>query len=162
MTALEHLVLDNNMLSGSIPAEIGNFVHLERLVLQNNLLEGSVPETIGKLVGVEEFNLNGNQLEGTLPASMAGLLKLSVIFLQDNMFTGSLDNVFNHSSQVWISIIDASNNRLGGSIPETIYRLHQLRVLSLSGEWSLLLRMWFMFMLMYYDVWYTFLCRQLF
>jgi hypothetical protein len=64
---------------------------------------------------------------------MANMITLRNIFVQNNMLTGSLDGVFNHSVQLSLSTIDASNNRFGGSVPDEIFLLPELRVLSLSG-----------------------------
>jgi hypothetical protein len=62
--------LNNNELSGSIPAELGQLGAPTGLFLDSNQLSGSIPAELGELGALAELNLQGNQLavrQGGLP-----------------------------------------------------------------------------------------------
>jgi hypothetical protein len=83
--------------------------------------------------------LQDNYLRGILPAEMSRMRKLRSLFLQNNVLTGRVQDAFNHSTQLELTTIDISNNRLAGSISTEIFFLPQLKVLSLSGMYILLI-----------------------
>ena len=78
------LNLPDNGLSGTIPPELGDLVHLRELDLSNNGLTGSIPPELGKLFRLELLNLSGNRLSGPLPAELGNLFVLKSLQLQDN------------------------------------------------------------------------------
>ena len=55
---------DDNLLSGSIPAELGQLGALTRLYLENNQLSGSIPAELGQLGALAYLYLQDNQLSG--------------------------------------------------------------------------------------------------
>lgn len=64
----------------SLPAELGQLVHLESLWVVNNRLV-RIPEAIGQLINLVELNLDGNLIEcldGCSLGHMAKLLRLSL------------------------------------------------------------------------------------
>ena len=66
-----HLV--NNLLTGSIPPEIGNLTNLAWLDFGNNRLTGSIPPEIGNLKNLTHLNVRYNQLNGKIPESICDL-----------------------------------------------------------------------------------------
>ena len=78
------LNLPDNGLSGTIPPEVGDLVHLRELDLSNNGLTGSIPPELGKLFRLELLDLSGNRLSGPLPAELGNLVVLKSLQLQDN------------------------------------------------------------------------------
>ena len=56
---VRRLSLDNNLLTGSIPPELGNLSNLEFLVLYNNQLTGPIPPELGNLSSLEGLELSG-------------------------------------------------------------------------------------------------------
>ena len=65
---------DGNWLTGSIPAELGNLTSLTSLSLGRNLFSGAVPAELGKLTNLASLALYGNRsLGGTLPTSLVAL-----------------------------------------------------------------------------------------
>jgi hypothetical protein len=86
------------------------------------------------LMKLEDVQIQNNVLEGKIPVETSKMRMLRILFLQDNLLRGTLEGVFNYSSQVFLSTIDASNNRLSGTLFAEMFLLPQLQVLSLSGK----------------------------
>jgi len=72
---VDRLILDNNAISGSIPAEISNLSNLTHLYLYENQLSSSLPAELGNLINLTDLLLNNNQLSGSLPVEL-GTLKI--------------------------------------------------------------------------------------
>ncbi|KAL8554506.1 hypothetical protein ACS0TY_002621 [Phlomoides rotata] len=66
LTALKHLWLGDNKLSGTIP-DLSALRSLETLHLENNQFEGSVPSSIGELPNLKEVYLQNNKLNISIP-----------------------------------------------------------------------------------------------
>ena len=81
MLKLEFINLGDNLLTGSIPAEMANLASLERVDFSNvpiededtgrnrNRLTGTVPDALINLSNLEELWLAGNRLTGCVPQS---------------------------------------------------------------------------------------------
>ena len=64
------LYLNDNQLSGSIPAELGNMSRLFWLNLAHNRLTGSIPAALANPVNLEKVYLANKQLTGCVPAGL--------------------------------------------------------------------------------------------
>ena len=64
---LRALRLTGNRLTGPIPPELGNLIHLRVLALDANALTGAVPPELGDLGNLTELRLAGNALTGPAP-----------------------------------------------------------------------------------------------
>jgi len=101
LTYLPGLVLTNNALSDTFPLELFSFTKLEHLVLQgNDLLSGSLPTEIGMLTTLKELEISNNGVNGFIPSEVGKLVDLSVLKLENNRLYGtipaelwSLDNI---------------------------------------------------------------------
>ena len=102
------LNLPDNGLSGTIPPELGDLVHLRELDLSNNGLTGTIPPELGKLFRLELLDLSGNRLSGPVPAELGNLFALESLQLQNNA-------------------------DLSGSLPPSFAGLTNLETLDLSG-----------------------------
>ena len=87
---LRVLGLSYNELTGPIPAELGNLANLEELWLNANQLTGSIPPELGNLANLELLNLSRNQLSGSIPAELGNLASLERLFLGRNQFSGCI------------------------------------------------------------------------
>lgn len=80
LTQLTQLILDDNELEGTLPADaLGNTTNLPQLKmlgLANNKIKGTVPAGLASRLeywpAMTAFRLNGNYLEGPIPSTFAG------------------------------------------------------------------------------------------
>ncbi|KDP42294.1 hypothetical protein JCGZ_01618 [Jatropha curcas] len=69
LTALTHILLGENKLSGAIP-DMSSLNELQILHLEDNQLEGSIPQSLGRLKKLQEIFLQNNNLSGRIPPSL--------------------------------------------------------------------------------------------
>jgi len=112
---LEHLALQDNDLSGTIPPSLYGLTTLENLYLSSNRFSGTIPPDVGNLVSLKQFWLYGNLFSGAVPSDVSRLTSLGtlllsqcdlvcefypfahlcpkvIIFMNDNDFTGGIEN----------------------------------------------------------------------
>ena len=127
------LELSGNLLSGTIPASIGELTALENLDLSWNDISGSIPEEIGSLVNLVELNLEYNeQLTGSIPGTIGNLTELEIMKCRNDSLTGSIPAAIGALSK--LQILDLHFNQVSGSLPSTIGGLTALTFLDLSGN----------------------------
>ena len=118
------LVLSGNNLSGPLPREIGDLVHLERLALFNNALSGPIPPEIGNLAKVRDLSLSGNEFEGPIPPEIGGLVSADTIFLSRNHLSGPIPSeIGNLESLERLALFE---NQLTGPLPPSLGNLKNL------------------------------------
>ena len=111
--------------------ENDNVYHILSVKLSSYGLTGFLNRSIANLGYVEMMDLSHNSLRSSLP-SFRKMGNLGVLFLQGNQFSGTLDNLFNSSSNDKVKIIDVSDNQLTGTIPGEIFKLPSLEILAAS------------------------------
>ncbi|XP_022773849.1 protein BRASSINOSTEROID INSENSITIVE 1-like [Durio zibethinus] len=84
------LDLSYNLLSGTIPKEIGTMSYLFILNLGHNNIFGTIPLEIGNLKYLGILDLSYNQLVGSIPQSMTRITMLSEINLSNNLLSGMI------------------------------------------------------------------------
>ncbi|KAM0023826.1 putative non-specific serine/threonine protein kinase [Helianthus debilis subsp. tardiflorus] len=152
---LERLILNDNKLSGEIPATLERLTSLRGLYLDYNMLTGTIPESLGNLTSLTELVLSGNQLMGPIPTSLGNRAVLRRLDLSENVLNGSipfsigrLPNLeilylsFNSLSSIPFSIgnlselkfLDLSSNLLQGPLPDSIGQLSKLQFLDISNN----------------------------
>ena len=148
---VDSLILRDNNLDGSIPAELGNLSKMWKLALSDNNLQGSIPTELGNLsssLAVLELSNQGYEtvdfvdgklvivrkggLTGTIPTSFADLDKLQVLSLEDNQLTGTIPSGLD--SLTAMEVLHLQNNQLSGPIPSGLGSLTELEELKLSGN----------------------------
>lgn len=149
LASLKVLDLSYNQLSGELP-EFGFVYDLEVLRLCNNKFSGLIPNNLlkGDSLVLTELDLSGNNLSG--PISMITSTTLHTLNLSSNGLSGDLplltgsvavldlsNNQFN-GNLTWLAkwanveILDLSQNRLTGPIPEETSQFLRLNYLNLS------------------------------
>ena len=123
LTGLIYYYFDSNMLTGTVTQSFESLSQIRYLYLSDNTFTGSFPSSgLQYLTNLTDFEVNGNLFIGTLPNTIALLPLLQIIFFQDNLFTGPITNIFNGSTQLFLSNIQLSNNQLTGNLPEQLFR----------------------------------------
>ncbi|XP_061342749.1 receptor-like protein EIX1 [Gastrolobium bilobum] len=122
--------LSFNQLRGSVPLWSG----ISALYLRNNLLSGTIPGNIGEEMSqLLYLDLSNNQLSGSIPLSINRIQNLSYIDLSNNYLTGEIPKFWMGMQS--LQIIDLSNNSLSGGIPTSICSaLPSLFILDLSNN----------------------------
>jgi len=123
-TGLEYLLLDDNNLSGIVPASIGNLTGLVSLALSNNSLMGTVSEWVGPQIKLQNLELNQNNFSGHIPSSIGNLTQLAKLSLEQNNFSGTIPTSLSYLQQ--LSHLDLSNNNLQGILPAEVFRIQTL------------------------------------
>ena len=123
------LLLDENYLTGSIPAEIGTLTALKRLHLAQNGLIGPIPPEIGELTRLEWLGLFSNSLEGPIPPEIGNLVRLRALDLAYNSMSGPIPPEIGRLANLeWLGLF---GNDLTDAIPKEIEGLASLQVLDL-------------------------------
>ncbi|MDE2965548.1 MAG: leucine-rich repeat domain-containing protein [Acidobacteriota bacterium] len=129
---MTRLFLENNDLTGTIPAALGNLSNLQQLYLGNNNLTGAIASQLGNLASLERLLLYGNGLQGTIPSQLGNLANLTNLGLSNNQLTGAIPAELGNLSN--LTSLSLSSNRLTGSIPTWLGNLSNLRRLRLSDN----------------------------
>nr|XP_043623683.1 receptor-like protein EIX2 [Erigeron canadensis] len=128
--SLESLQLRFSGLSGRLPDQLGQLIHLEHLELEYNHIAGTIPDSIGMLSSMKTLDLSGNLIFGPIPFSIGRLSLLENLDFSYNQLNGSIpDSIGRLSSLIKL---DLSNNQLDGNIPDSIGQLSLLMELDLS------------------------------
>lgn len=76
MPALEKLRVDGNALTGYIPGEsLSTLSNLEQIVISDNHLKGTVPAQLGSLEKLGKLLLHGNDITGNVPDEVCTLTR---------------------------------------------------------------------------------------
>jgi Leucine-rich repeat (LRR) protein len=124
--------LDENYLSGAIPAEIGNLSRLHTLDISGNYLSGNIPPELGNLIRLEILYMCYNQLSGTIPGELGNLENLKKLYLINNELSGTIPPEIGRLKK--LTKFDLSNNQLSGDIPAELGDMENLGWLDLSNN----------------------------
>ncbi len=111
-------------LAGTIPECVWGLRNLTSLYASGNRLSGSIPDTLG--VRLQNISLSYNHFDGSLPESLTKYPNMS-IELSHNRIRGDL-SVFESAKD--IKQLNASVNRLSGSIPKSLLHLGLIDILA--------------------------------
>ncbi|KAF3339140.1 putative leucine-rich repeat receptor-like serine/threonine-protein kinase [Carex littledalei] len=128
--SLTHVSLENNMISGQIPQDIGYLYNLTFLNLSSNRLDGPIPASIGHLASLEELFLSNNSLTGTIPLQITNLSHLGLLDLSSNLLYGAIPAGIGNLSQ--LRYIFFQRNQFSGNIPVSLESCLSLNQLDLS------------------------------
>ncbi|KAF5738437.1 leucine-rich repeat receptor-like protein kinase [Tripterygium wilfordii] len=134
---LNFLILQGCSFTGIIPSELGNLAELTFLALNTNNLTGGIPPSLGKLSNLVWLDLAENQLTGPLPVStnttpgLDQLHKAKHFHFNKNQLSSSIPALLFSSDMELIHVLFDSN-QLTGRIPATIGLVQTLEVLRLD------------------------------
>jgi Leucine-rich repeat (LRR) protein len=121
---LQHLsivAVEKNQLTGGIPPELGSLRALHFLGLSNNSLIGCIPSELGQLAHLQILNLRSNQLTGQIPAELGQLAEVQEITLASNLLTGPIPAELGQLRS--LGRLCLQQNQLSGSIPTELGNL---------------------------------------
>lgn len=125
LASLEELDLGGNRLTGPVPETIGELRRLRRLELGTNYLSGPIPSSIGNLARLERFAACPDSLTGSIPPELGKLTRLRELHLCRNRFTGQVPEEFGDLAS--LRQLNLWNNLLTGEIPGTLVSLTNLQ-----------------------------------
>ena len=133
LESLTDLWLNSNSLSGSIPPALGNLAKLENLILSLNSLDGSLPSELGNLENLKQMSINQNNLAGSIPPELGNLKKLLSLYLSSNSLSGNIPKELGGLGELE-SLGISSNASLTGPIPAELGNLKNLKFLFLYDQ----------------------------
>ncbi len=130
---VSRLRLDDNQLTGEIPAQLGQLANLQRLSLGWNQLTGEIPPALGQLANLQYLWLRRNQLTGEIPLELGQLVNLQGLSLGENQLTGEIPPELGQLGNLQQYLyLDA--NQLTGEIPPELGQLANLQYLHLDAN----------------------------
>ncbi|CAI0394315.1 unnamed protein product, partial [Linum tenue] len=96
---LRHLDVGNNHLVGTIRELIrieGCFPALRNLYLNNNYLTGGVPAQLANLTNLEILHLSSNKMTGVIPVGLAHIPKLTYLYIEGSSFKPGVNPIGMH------------------------------------------------------------------
>ncbi|CAB9521321.1 leucine Rich Repeat [Seminavis robusta] len=127
---LTKLDISANRLTGRIPSEVGLFP-LTYLYLDHNSMTGSLPLELFYQGSIEWLLLGNNDLTGILPSEVGLLTNLNYLFLSGTSLSGSLPSEIGLASQM--QELGVSYTNMQGTLPEELYGLTGLYAFTGSG-----------------------------
>ncbi|KAI7750468.1 hypothetical protein M8C21_028939, partial [Ambrosia artemisiifolia] len=125
------LLLQDNLLNGSIPRLVCRTTSLQILDVSNNQISGNIPDCLENLQNIEMLILSSNRLSGVLPSSFGNINSiLRWLKLDDNNFSGEFPRDLGQLRN--LEVLDLGNNKFSGIIPKWIGKRHSaLKILRL-------------------------------
>ena len=81
-------------LAGALPTSLGDlYESMKWIRISGTSVTGVIPEEVGNLLHLETFNVRDNQLNGTIPESFSNLNKLADLQVYNNDLTGKIPHL---------------------------------------------------------------------
>ncbi|CAB9509895.1 LRR receptor-like serine threonine-protein kinase [Seminavis robusta] len=127
---LNGVMMSQNLLTGSIPTELGRCAEGVRLDLAQNSLTGAIPSELGLLSNLLWLFLSENQLQGQIPSELGLLSNAKYLLLHQNDLTGSLPHELGSLNLTGLTI---NSTGVTGTIPEELCDLGRWNISSWEG-----------------------------
>lgn len=129
--------VSRNALAGTLPQEPPPLSLRIIAMAGNSGISGPIPSAMFPVTsGLRHVDLSSNALNGTLPESLAGLMHARLINVSNNAIEGTIpsEGFVDLRRLQSLQTLDASNNRLTGTIPPALAGLTTLRLFDLSNN----------------------------
>jgi Leucine-rich repeat (LRR) protein len=95
------IILDNRLITSTLPSSMGSMSSLSYLYLGANSLTGFIPSSIGNMSKLTSLYLSYNSLIGSIPSSMGSMSKLYSLLVDPNRLAGSIPSSMGSISSAW-------------------------------------------------------------
>lgn len=135
---LQHLNLQGNHLSGSIPTGWCSLTNLQYVMLQNNAgLSGTIPACIASWSNLIQLNIQNTNMEGTIPAFIfESFRNLQGLYLAGSRFSGQIPDMFDRLPFLQNVAFNGDGSRGGasysGTFPTTLFQVQTLLTVSIQ------------------------------
>ena len=124
LTGVEALSLSANLISGSIPVQLGD--NLIALTFADNRLSGTIPAPLWRSNISFEIDMSRNSLSGTIPTQVGRLTDLSYsLWLNRNCLSGTIPMQLGRLTNLSYAL-SLGSNRLSGTFPSQLGQLSHL------------------------------------
>ncbi|XP_038884427.1 MDIS1-interacting receptor like kinase 2-like [Benincasa hispida] len=118
LRSLRNFLLQDTLLQGRVPEEIGNIKSLNLIAFDRSQFSGPIPQSIGNLSNLNILRLNDNHFSGEIPQSIANLKNLTDLRLFINDLSGEVpQNLGNMSS---LTVLHLAENNFIGTLPPNV------------------------------------------
>ncbi|GLT30493.1 hypothetical protein SLA2020_052890 [Shorea laevis] len=131
LSTLRVLALALNALSGPIPKELGNLKELTLLSIALNNFSGTLPPELGNLVKLEQLYISSCGVGGEIPSTFANLVNMQIMWASDNSFTGKIPYFIGNWKK--LTSLRFEGNSFEGPIPSSFSKLTSLNSLRING-----------------------------
>ncbi len=126
------LSLNDNNLTGTIPAQIGDLSKLSYLYLCNGDIRGVIPKEIGCCTELRDIQIVNNlNLSGNIPVELFNCTQLNALYLSAVGLTGTIPAEIGTLKN--LKYLSLSGTQLSGGIPKEIGDCESLESLVING-----------------------------
>ncbi|XP_023528875.1 MDIS1-interacting receptor like kinase 2-like isoform X1 [Cucurbita pepo subsp. pepo] len=118
LKSLRNFLLQDTLLRGRVPEEIGNIKTLNLIAFDRSQFSGPIPQSLGNLSNLNVLRLNENHFSGQIPKSIANLKNLTDLRLFTNNLSGKLPQNLGNSSS--LSVLHLAENNFIGNLPPQV------------------------------------------
>ncbi|KAJ8534971.1 hypothetical protein K7X08_016699 [Anisodus acutangulus] len=129
LTKMQYLSLGINNFTGRVPPELGSLTNLKSLSFGSNNFNGPLPPQLGNLTSLQQLYIDSSGVNGPIPQELSNLKSLEILWASDNRFTGKLPEFFAHFMN--FQVLRLEGTLLEGPIPSNygaLVKLHDLRL----------------------------------
>eukprot|EP00981_Chlorochromonas_danica_P010351 scaffold3152_cov256-Ochromonas_danica.AAC.1 len=119
LTHLRQLSVEYNTLSGTLDTAVGNLSQLANIYIGYSLMNGTLPSSLGKLSYLSVLDASYAFFTGTLPVTLVNCTSLQILSMAKSLYTGPIPAGL--GKLPWFNYLDISYNLIEGSIPESFY-----------------------------------------
>ncbi|VAI44020.1 hypothetical protein VPH35_103805 [Triticum aestivum] len=142
---LQHLAIHHCSLTGRIPMWLSKLTNLKMLDLYSNRLTGPMPSWINSLNHLFRLNVSNNSLTGEIPITLMQMPMLksdkpgiysdpSLLDLDLVIYVADSSTLQYRIDSAWAKVLNLSNNKFTGMIPQETGQLKALLFLDLSSN----------------------------
>jgi hypothetical protein len=102
-----NLLLNDNLLSGTIRDGFDDFLSLDFVDFSSNQLTGTIPASFFGIRDIRFIYFSSNSLEGALPSTWSNAVLLRDLYLDNNLLSGEVPEIPAVWSITWLIVVDA-------------------------------------------------------